>query len=256
MSLPTFQQYQADFTGYIRQPSRSRRPAGVVARRMDVYADLVFNNIREMVSACFPVAVRVLGVRRWNRIVRAFMAQHACATPIFRKIPEEFLIWLETAESDDIPPWLRSLAHYEWVELALTVSDAVVAESGQINPDGDLLAGRPVLAPALMLLSYPYAVQRISPRYKPAQPDAELTYLLAFRRDVANDQDEIKFIELNSVSARLLALLSDHGCSGKKALQTIVDELKHPRPEVVMQGGLQVLESLRQESAILGVIEK
>jgi hypothetical protein len=256
MSLPSFQQYQAAFTGYIRQPSRARRPAGVNARRMDVYAELVYNNLKATVSACFPVARKVLGVRRWNRIMRLFLMQHACATPIFRQIPEEFLSWLDTAESDDIPPWLRSLAHYEWVELALAVSEATVSASDQINPQGDLLAGRPVLAPALLLLSYPYAVHRISPRYKPEQPDVESTHILAFRRDIENNRDEVKFIELNPVSARLVALLSERRHSGAEALQAIVAEMKHPRPEVVVQGGLLIMENLRQERAILGVTEK
>jgi hypothetical protein len=48
----------------------------------------------------------VLGVRRWTRLVRAFFAQHRCATPWFCQIPEEFLRWLETAQPQGLPPFL------------------------------------------------------------------------------------------------------------------------------------------------------
>lgn len=248
MTAPAFQQYQHRFTQYIRTRESASRPTGVDARRIRVYADLVFNNLKQTVSTCFPVARKVLGERRWNRMLRAFLAQHACATPLFRQIPEEFLHWLENAQSEDIPAWLPSLAHYEWVELAIAVSDIPDVASCRIDPAGDLLQGRPVLAPVMMLLSYPYAVHRISKRFQPEAPDDAPTHILAFRRD----RFEVKFIELNTVSARLVGLLRETGMTGREALQQIAAEMHHPNPEVVMQGGLQVLENLRQEQAVLG----
>lgn len=250
--LPEFQRYQTEFARHIRNPSQAPRPTGVKARGMAVYTEIVFNNMMATLSSCFPVAKRTLGVRKWKKIVRGFFAEHACTTPLFRQIPEEFLRWLASAAdaTDNIPAYLYSLAHYEWIELALLVSDAEINLAG-VEPDGDLLSGRPALAPALAILQYPYPVQRISPRFKPASPDAEPTHILAFR----NFDDEVRFIVLNPVSARLLNLLESGKLSGAEALETIANELKHPKPEVVMQGGLDILQNLHSEQAILGVLK-
>jgi hypothetical protein len=57
---------------------------------------------------------------------------------------------------------------------------------------------------------------------------------------------------LNSVTARLLALLEGGQCAGREALLQVADELKHPQPDVVVQGGRQILEDLRQQQAVLG----
>ncbi|MFM9914063.1 MAG: DUF2063 domain-containing protein [Methylophilaceae bacterium] len=250
MNAPAFQQYQTEFTRHIRNPKVAKRPVGVSARRMAVYNEIVFNNFRGLVESCFPVTQEVLGVRRWTRLLREFFIQHQCATPIFRQIPEEFLRWLEVEPPADTPAFLSSLAHYEWVELSLAVSEAVMPDS--VDVQGDLLAGCPALAPALALLSYPYAVQRIGKRYKPTQPDSEPTHIVAFRRV----DDTVKFIVLNPVSARLLTLLADGALTGLQALNQIAEELQHPKPEVVINSGLEILKNLRLEQAIIGVYKK
>jgi len=246
--MSAFRQYQAEFTGHIRDPKASPRPKGAAKRGMAVYAEIVFNNMEETLSACFPVCKKVLGVRRWKRLVRDFLAGHRCTTPIFRQIPEELLRWLETAPelASDLPPFFRSLAHYEWVELAIAVADV---EAEFADPSGDLLSGRPVLAPALALLEYPWPVHRISPRFKPSQPNKELTRLLLFR----DRDDAVCFIELNPVSARLLGLLQNGGLTGQQALQQIAADIQHPDPQVVAQFGVELLEELRLQGAILGV---
>jgi uncharacterized protein len=246
--MTTFQRYQAEFTGHIRDPRAMPKPEGVPARRMKVYAEIVFNNMQETLAACFPVSKKILGLRRWSRLVRAFLAEHRCATPWFRQIPEEFLHWLEATSPAiaALPPFLTSLAHYEWIELAIAVAD-VAAEPA--DPAGDLLGGRPVLAPALALLEYPYPVHRISPRFKPSQPNKEPTHLLVFR----DREDAVRFIELNPVSACLLGLLQSGGLTGLQTLQQIAADMQHPDPQAVVRFGAELLEDLRGQGAILGV---
>lgn len=248
--LPAFQRYQAEFTSHIRNPVAVPRPAGVKARGMAVYKEIVFNNMMSTLTACFPVAKRTLGVRLWTKVVRTFFAQHACRTPLFRQIPEEFLRWLESDPMENLPMYLYSLAHYEWVELAIALSEADIAADRYVA-EGDLLSGRPVLAPALKVLQYPFPVQQISPKFKPTEPDEQPTYILTFR----NLDDEVRFIVLNPVSARLVNLLAETQLTGAGALQVIANELQHPKPEVVQQGGLEILENLRAEQAIWGVFK-
>lgn len=244
-----FQDYQYAFAAHIRDPRASPRPAGVPSRRMRIYNELLFNNLEGFLLACFPVSRAVLGARRWRKLVRAFFAGHRCRTPFFRQIPEEFVEWLRgvRAGHPEDPPFLPDLAHYEWVELALDVSP-LEPDCANIDRAGNLLAGRPALNPVAMLLTYPYAVHRISSRFRPAAPDPQPTHLLVFR----DLQDRIRFLVLNAVSARLVAILHHGALTGTEALEAIVRELDHPNPGAVMQGGRDILDSLRREQAVLG----
>lgn len=247
--LPLFQQYQFAFTGHIRDPQLNKRPRGVDARRMKVYNELLYNNLEGFLLACFPVLRKVLGKRQWSKLVRDFFAAHRCQTPFFRQIPDEFIHYLknERGERAVDPGFLQDLAHYEWVELMLSVSNKEI-DFALIDPKGDLLGGRPALNPLLSLQSYAYPVHRIGPRFKPAAGQKEETHFAILR----NMEDEVKFILLNPVSLRLLFLLQTTALSGEAALLQIAAELKHPDPAVVLAGGDEIMQSLLESQVILG----
>jgi hypothetical protein len=245
-----FQDYQRAFTAHIRSPKERARPKGVPERRMRVYNELLYNNVEGFLLACFPVCRQVLGSRRWTRLVRAFFRDHACHTPYFRQIPEEFLRYLQDGweRPEDYPEFLPELAHFEWVELDLETSN----KDAQVPPhdvDGDLLAGCPLLNPVLRLLAYRYPVERISPRHKPAETPAEPTFIAAFR-----DADlQVRFLAINAATARLLSLLQeDEGLTGCQALDRLAEHLPHLDPVAVQGYGRELLESLRQEGVVLG----
>ena len=251
--LPAFQQYQLQFTGHIRDPKNIARPARVAANRMRVYREIVYSNLEASLAGCFPVCKKVLGKRLWHKLVRGFFVHHQSHSPLFRQIPEEFLAFLGQAISiADLPPmpgYLNNLAHYEWIELAVSAAEQD-NDWERINADGDLLAGTPVLAAAMALLSYDYPVQAISPRFKPRQPLPQAVNLLVFR----DADDQVRFIELNALTARLLSLLQAQDLSGREALEQIAEEIRHPDPETMVEFGRAVLEDLRQQGAILGVL--
>lgn len=248
-ALPEFQAFQYAFTRHIRNPKAQPRPAGVSAQRMKVYNELLYNNLESFVLACFPVLHQLLGPRKWGKLVRDFFVEHRCHTPFFRQIPDEFVQYVQTErgvrESD--PPFMLELLHYEWIELVLSVSNQETPLD-QIDPEGDLGSGHPALNPILALLQYQYPVHRIGPKFKPQTPPSQPTYLLVFR-----DQEfRVEFIELNPVSARLVDLLQSSKLGGAQLLQQVAQELNHPDPQVVIQGGLDILHELRTAGAILG----
>lgn len=247
--LPAFQQYQFTFAAHIRNPQLNKRPRGVEARRMRVYNELLFNNLEGFLLACFPVLRKVLGKRAWTRLVRDFFTEYRCHTPFFRQIPDEFVHYLknERGEHPEDPPFIPDLAHYEWVELMLSVSNKD-ADPESFDPEGDFLRGRPLLNPLLSLQSYTYPVHRIGPRFKPSADQKEETHFAILRNKV----DEVKFIVLNPVSMRLLQILQSSTLNGEAALMKVAKELNHPDPEVVLAGGADIMQSLFRSEVILG----
>jgi hypothetical protein len=248
-ALPSFQQYQYAFASHIRNPQLHKRPQGVEARRMKVYNELLYNNLEGFLLACFPVLRKVLGQRKWAKLVREFFSAHRCHTPFFRQIPDEFVHYLknERGENPEDPAFLQDLAHYEWVELMLSVSNKEI-NFGLIDVQGDLMSGQPALNPVLSLQSYNYPVHRISPRFKPTSEQQEETHFAILR----NIDDEVKFILINPVSMRLLSLLQTTALSGEEVLLQIAAELKHPDPNFILQAGKEMLQSLRHSQVILG----
>ncbi len=247
-TLPDFQRYQLEFTAHIRDPKRHPRPAGVEARRMKIYNELLYNNVESFLLACFPVLRKILGVRKWAKLARAFFSTHRSHTPYFRQIPDEFIQFLqnEWTPPDDYPPYLLALAHYEWIELVLSVSNR--SADCPVDAAGDLMNGVPVLNPVLANLRYDWPVHRIAPRRK--TPTAE-THLLVFR----DPGDQVQFTEINAFTARLLTLLESGTLSGRMALQQIACESRHPDPDLILQAGRALLEDLHARGALLGVAQ-
>ena len=138
---------QDALAAHIRDPDRVAPPEGVEARRLKIYRELFFNNVDSLLAGNFPVLRRIHGDDGWRALVRAFYRDHDCHTPLFTELAREFLRYLDERAAGeaghDDPPWLRELAHYEWVELALQISEASCDDVAH-DPDGDLLAGAKV----------------------------------------------------------------------------------------------------------------
>lgn len=247
--LPDFQRRQYAFAAHIRDPESNPAPQGVEDRRLAIYRELFFNNLEGFLSGGFPVLRAITPDERWLAMARDFFARHRCRTPLFPEIGKELLDYLAHERDDPAdPPFLRELAHYEWVELALSVSDAD-RDPPPADPNGDLLDGIPVVSPLAWALSYRYPVHRIGPDFQPAEPPPGPTHLLVYR----DRQDQVRFLEINAVTRRLLELLEeDPDRTGRDAVQRIAEELSHPRPEAVLEAGRGLLLDLRRRHVLLG----
>ena len=239
-----FQQFQRDFGRHLRNPHHAPRPAGLPARRVAAYNELLFNNICGFLDACFPVCRELLGESRWRCLNRTFYRDWPLHTPWFREIPREFVRYLADADiATARPRWLAELAHYEWAELAVDIMDAPLPEH---DPTGDLMLGRPVLNPARLDLSYNWPVHRIGTDYRPQRPQA--TQLVVYRdADLA-----VQFTEINPVTAHLLALLVPGQLTGEASLTQIATALQHPDPAQVLAFGRDLLNDLHRQGIILG----
>ncbi len=249
MAEPAFQRRQFEFSAHLRDPQRNAC-AGAEDRRLNIYRELFYNNVEDCLASAFPVLRRISGEAVWHARVRDFYARHRSAAPQFHRVPEEFLLFLdnERGEHPDDPPFLRDLAHYEWVELELSISPL---EPGLdlADPNGDPIAGVPMLSPLAWTLAYDFPVQRIGPDFQPQQPDAQPNYLIVNR----DRRDRVRFLEINAVTARLTSLIeTSPAASGRELLLQIAVELAHPQPEAVLAEGGRIFETLRGRDILLG----
>lgn len=246
--LLPFQQLQCQLAAHIRDPEKSPAPIGIEDRRLQIYRELFYNNVEGFLCIAFPVLRSLTPDARWHAMARDFYARHQCHEPQFYKIAEEFLRYLEQERGavDGDPPFLRELAHYEWVELELAVKE--LRMTPEAAPNGDLLEGIPLVSPLAWTLAYDYPVHRISADFQPQSPGDTPTCLIVYR----NRQEDVKFMEINPITARLMQLIQDEPASGRRQLQRIATELQHPQPDVVVAEGAKTLQGLRERDIIIG----
>ncbi len=237
---------QWSLTRHLRDPEGEPAPEGIEPRRLQVYRELLFNNIEGLLAGNFPVIRRLLA-DEWPARVRGFYRDHRCQTPLFPEIAREFLRYLE-ARPDPGRPWLTELAHYEWVELALQISEQR-EQDVEADPHGDLLDGTPLLSPLAWPLAYQWPVHRIGPDWQPT-PAARTPILLLLRRQ---DDGTVHFSELSPLAYRLLELLGPPGApSGGQCLQQLALEAGVACDDAFLQQGRLLLEQMRERRVLLG----
>lgn len=246
-----FQRIQREFTAHLRNPATNPPPPGIEDRRIGIYRELLYNNIESFMSGSFPVVRSLFCDDDWHTLVRAYFAEHVARTPLFPKLAQEFLRYLDAAQMPvSTPPFLRELAHYEWLEVEVSLDKREIS-AVEIDPSANCLDGIPLMNPVARVHGYAFPVHRIGPEHQPTEPPAEPTYLAVWRRR----NDEVGFMELNPLTARLVELvLDDTRRSGRELLKQIAAELQHPQPTVVIDGGTAILDELTGRELILGAV--
>ena len=232
---------------YVRDPATHPGPPGIEARRLKIYSDLVYNNLDGLLAGNVPVIRKTLGDGDWQALLRRFLATHHSHTPLFTEIGRELIAFLESdAGADPQRPWLAELAHYEWAELGLQLSDAGMPRH---DGDGDLLDGVPLLSPLAWPLAYLWPVNRIGPGFQPVEPPAESTLLL-LRREA---DGRIHFSALSPLLFRLLELAgANTSRSGRDLLQQLALEAGQSDFEAFLGEALPMLQRLHDEGVLLG----
>lgn len=243
---PDFKQTQQQFTAHLRDPNSVPEPADIESRRMAIYRRLVYNNIESFLSSACPVLKQILGETTWHQLAADFIRQHRCSSPLFNDIAREFVIYLEDhPQHYSSMPFIAELAHYEWVELALGIATPDF-EKREVDAQEDVLQLTLQRSPLSWSFAYHYPVHQIAPDNLPEKSAETPFFLLLYR----NAHDQVKFIELNPVSARLLDLL-DSGQTGQQAAEAIAEALQHTNPEIVTQGARQLIADWLERGIVI-----
>ena len=237
-----FKDLQLEFSSYIRDPKANPLPAGVKKQRMAMYRELFFNNINSFLISNFPVLHEILDTKHWQALAQDFFARHPCKTPYFSEIPEEFLIYLqeERNSNNDDPPFMLELAHYEWVEMAISIAKQQAPEISTTLLDSPL-DQEIALSPLAWPLVYRYPVQKMSPQFQPEQPPQQPTYLVVYR----NKDDAVIFIEITPLTFRLLQIIEENETlSVLSCIDQITTECPSPDSETIKEGAVQIIKEM------------
>lgn len=244
----SLREQQFRLAAHLRDPGAAP-PPGIEDRRLKIYRDLFYNSLQGLLAGNFPVIRKLLGDQRWHALVRDFYRDFRCSTPLFPELPREFIQYLQERGDDrGDPPWLLELAHYEWVELALDLSEASEADVA-FDPQGDLLEGVPVPSPLAWPLAYAWPVHRLSPEHQPTSAPETATFLLV-QRDATN---KVRFSELSALTFRLLQRLPEFPeLGGRAQLLALAAEAQAGDAETFVAHGRGMFEQLRAGGVILG----
>ncbi len=239
---------QLGLSAHLRDPEHVAAPDDIEPRRIAVYRELVFNNLDELLGGNFPVIRAMHDDAAWHGLVRAFLRDHRCRTPLFTEIAREFIRFLEhRAAAGKDPAYLVELAHHEWSELALALDEAEI-DAVDHDPHGDVIDGIPVLSPLARLLAYRYPVQHIGPRQRPIEAPAHPTLIVLVR----DRSDKVGFLEVDPLSAMLFERLAANGSeSGRDCLHAVLAGLGRDS-EAMRASGIAILHELRRRDILLG----
>ena len=139
-------------------------------------------------------------------------------------------------------------AHYEWVEAGLLLAQEPPPPQ-ELQGDACLLDSAPVTSSVAWLLAYSWPVNEIGKDAVPAEPAAQPLYYLVYR----DANEEIIFLTLNAVSARLFEIVSDATpVTGQQALEQLAGELNLQDADKLIAGGRKILEEWRDRGVIKG----
>jgi hypothetical protein len=239
-----FQNHQAAFAAYIRNPEKNPLPTGAKPERMTMYRELFFNNIDGFLTANFPVLHSLFAAKNWQNLVQDFFAEHVCQTPYFSEIPEEFLAYLQNERKNTIDlPFMAELAHYEWVEMALSISDA----ESMPMPIENLTQTKLKLSPLACLLVYQFPVQKISPEFIPLTSE-QPTFLVVYR----NREDVVQFLEITPLTFQLLQLLETQPEQfAETYLMQLADVVPMISLAILKEKGFEILEDFVKRGVIV-----
>ncbi|WBA80814.1 putative DNA-binding domain-containing protein [Endozoicomonas sp. GU-1] len=249
--MDDFQIVQQQFTEAIRHqtdnPFEQIKP-----ERFAVYSRLIRNNISNFVSQGFPVLKKLLPEEAFNHLVDRFIADHPASSPYFIDISGEFLAWLNTNpvtdKSHTLPPFLRELAHYEWLETLLLGNE-------QDEPPATAIAVFSDCEDALIwsvnavAAAYQYPVHKISRDFQPQTAPEQPTLLIVYRQE-----NETRFLTVDALAWQLFQTAStlDQPVNHKQLIKQTLQHLTTAERTRVKPYAEQALMSFYQLGLILG----
>ncbi|HIM95247.1 MAG TPA: hypothetical protein EYM53_01345 [Gammaproteobacteria bacterium] len=148
-------------------------------------------------------------------------------------------------QSDD-PAFMFELAHYEWVELDVSVAQEVAQE---VKLSAHKVTSSPLyLSSFARNLSYSFPVHTISVDNQPSEPTAQASYFVVYR----DSDDEVQFLSTNAMTALLLNIIeSKPGADLNDVCQAVAEHAPQFSQEQLYQGALNTLRAMAERGVVV-----
>lgn len=233
-----FQKTQLAFTEYLRKTETSVKTDKQHPRQQQIYRDLVYKNINQCIADTFPITKNIISDNDWHIMIREFICSHHLQTPYFLEICQEFLVYLMHTRKPLLTdhPFMRELAHFEWIQLAIDIADINFPESqNNVTPTENSLWK---VSPLVVGLTYSYPVHIIDECYLPTKSSAYPTHLLIYR----NRNDDVQIVATDHLSLVIVQLLQAHeSINLKQIYQFLSAELDSTQKEIMLARVLPIL---------------
>lgn len=193
----SFQATQQQFCNWIRSP-QSELPKALPAERMQIYRDLLFNNVCSFINLVYPVTRAILPELKWQKLLNEFFQKAQCDSPFYNDISLQFREYLTDCQHPILKeyPWLAELLQYEWLELYL---DTIEIAKKKVT-----LKDKWQLKTQVWVLVYQYPVHQWSSRMSISEIEHMPSVIMVWR----NDQDHICIETLSALFAVLIEQLN------------------------------------------------
>lgn len=231
----------------VRHPSH-QPPSGMAPERLEVYRELVFNNIRNFVRSAFPVLRDIVGDAIWDDKIAQFIAHSELQSPYFIDIPKAFYDFL-TQQPAPLPEFALELAYYEWLELDLYRREATRPALHALGRELTAATCPYVFQLSAMteLVVARYPVHQLSRDYQPDTPPDQPTFLALYRDDAGH----IKFMRLTALSMAVLQLVAQQALS----IEQISEQLASLLPQMALETLTDGVCALLQQCYPLGMLD-
>lgn len=243
--MTDFLTIQRDFIAHLKDPDQHAFDYGIEDRRMGIYRELFFNNIKGFLDSGFPVLSSLYSEHQWIELVRNFFVNYQCRSPFFIDISKEFVEFLsnEYRLRDSDPSFLQELAHYEWLELDVSVRKGTLPQLSSNTEFPDEIA----MSPLAELVSYQYPVHQVSEHFQPEQP-SEPVFIVVYR----DADDIVQFTLLNQASAYLLNQIQQHEAISVATVKSnMCQAMPHLASQQVIQGTHQTLQQFLSQQILV-----
>ena len=243
-----FKTVQQQFVNAIKDPDSFETNDVDIKRRMDIYQSLFFNNISGFISTGFPVLKSLVNEVNWNALVRAFFIHHESRSPYFSDISKEFVEYLSASPElpFQLPAFAAELAHYEWLELDISIRKTSHAVAYFKAGEQVTLVS---VSPLATIASYTYPVHLIGVNHIPENPAPEQQFYVVYR----NEEQCVEFVHLNPLTAVLLHTIEQHeqGIDIDALGEQLCKQLDHLPEQTVLQGMQQIVGDMLQKGILL-----
>ena len=241
--LNDFRQFQFALSRHLRDPLSVPAPEGIDHADLLVCGQDMVAHVSALLDCAFPVTQALLGDALWQHAVRLFLKDAPHHAPWATAVQRAFVEHVcHSPEMQNLPAWLQDLAHFEWLQSAVTTTPV---SWPAFDATADLMQHAVVINPTHVEAGYEWPVHDISTDNKP--DDMQSTYV-SMLRDM---HDELHVLESSVFRGQLLDLLRE-GQTGEQAFMVLARWLSHPEPDVFVREGADVMAQLQREGIVLG----